>query len=549
MSIGDDFEIQADGDIRHVAGTATYTVLELHRWLQALADDAAASGDDIMDITELTPSERSTDTIVTLLEPYNIDDNAAQYLYGGSISQKDGDELYSGLQVLGSVNSPTTQLQIVQNNALLSNYWGTGLNPDPTIGAILQIMVKSRTGGADIDGKRIRVQAREWGDTFDFFNVLLGLGVSVAAISTTPDAQNTTLKATVDAYTEVTNTEGYQLIDLNNGNGNREYYSKWTYGALNAKALWEWVKAVTVRGTAKTIHGMNGELFLGITHSFAYDNEASGPFQEDEILSWGTGATAGTGKLLALDDDGATGNIYMQLLTGVAPTNNLTVTGQTSSATADVNGAVTARTVPKTFLGTYTGSFIGAYGIGIDPPDLTNADTLQDLAGVNQAPPNNVDIVISGLVNGEDRVILGRDGGGGVLEVDTYTLDAGNDIGESTIVVKENILSDDPSAGVIRLWNGLSYDRYTYTSRAGKTFSGVSPTLTKNYSENDPVFVPFIDELASGPTATETIVYSAPINVVGRVRDGGATPIKPFPISGAIGAAGFSVTAIRTSDE
>jgi hypothetical protein len=549
MAIGADFEIQADGDIRHVSGSSTYTVLEFHRWLQGLADDAAASGDDIMDITELTPSERSTDTIITLLEPYNIDDVAAQYLYGGSISQKDGDELYSGLQVLGSVNSPTTQLRIVQNNALLTNYWGTGLNPDPTIGAILQIMVKSRTGGADIDGKRIRVQAREWGDTFDFFNVLLGLGVSVAAISTTPDAQNTTLKATVDAYTDVVNTEGFQVIDLNNGNGNREYYSKWTYGALNAKALWEWVKAVTVRATAKTIHGMNGELFLGITHSFGYDNEASGPFQEDEIISWGTGPTAGTGKLLALDDDGATGNIYMQLLTGVAPTNDLPIAGVTSGATADVNGSVTARTVPKVFLGTYTGSFIGAYGIGIDPPDLTNADTLQDLSGTNQTPPNNVNIVIAGLESGEDRVILGRNDGTGALEVDTYTLDAGNNLGNSTVVIKENILSDDPSTGVIRLYNGLSYDRYTYTSRTGKTFSGVSPTLTKNYAESDPVFVPFIDELASSGTATETIVYSAPINVVGRVRDGGVTPIKPFPISGVVGSGGFSVTAIRTSDE
>ena len=43
MAIGDDFSVNASGDIRHTSGSTTYTVLELHRWLQNLADDASAS--------------------------------------------------------------------------------------------------------------------------------------------------------------------------------------------------------------------------------------------------------------------------------------------------------------------------------------------------------------------------------------------------------------------------------------------------------------------------------------------------------------------------
>jgi len=424
MPISSDIAVATNGNITWTGTTANYTVLEFHRFLQDLADDAAASGNDLVDITSSTPSERSTDNIITLLAPYNITDEVAEHLYDGSITQNNGDTVYSGLRVLGAVNNVNTELQIIQNNALYdgaSPFWGTqasgGYNGNAAAGILMQIMVKSRVGGADIDGKRIRVQARHWGDTYDFFNVTLGQGVSVAAIGTTPDAQNDTLQATVTAYTHILNsggtanapTGGYQTINLNNGNGAQPYYSKWTYGANTSgdglKGMWEYLKDLTGNGTAKTIDGINGELFLGITHQWAYDNEASGPFVHRETLSWGTGATAGTGLLLALQDSGTTGTMWIQLLTGVAPTDNTAITGGTSSATCDVQGAVTSRTVPKIFMGSYTGSLIGSFGFGVDEGDLTASDTIQDLLGVTQTPPNSVTFTVSSLVSG-DRVLV-----------------------------------------------------------------------------------------------------------------------------------------------
>jgi len=116
MAIADDFSVAVNGDIRHIANTDHYTVLELHRFLQGLADDEEAGGNDLVDITSLTPSERSTDNIITLINNYNIDDDASEYLYGGSITQAGGDTVYSGLRVLGAVNNTDTQVQIVQNN-------------------------------------------------------------------------------------------------------------------------------------------------------------------------------------------------------------------------------------------------------------------------------------------------------------------------------------------------------------------------------------------------------------------------------------------------
>src|SRR3989344_6026923 len=67
------------GDIRYIgddhseASPSYATVIEFHRALQALADNASSTGaDDELDITDNTPSDRSTDNIVTLNAPYNI---------------------------------------------------------------------------------------------------------------------------------------------------------------------------------------------------------------------------------------------------------------------------------------------------------------------------------------------------------------------------------------------------------------------------------------------------------------------------------------------
>lgn len=554
-----DFSIAANGDIRWTGDSdTTYTVLELHRWLQDKADNASYSGDDILDITDRTPSERSTDNIITLNSPYNINDSASEHLYGGSITQNGGDEIYSGLRVLGAVNDPNTQIDIIQNNSVFQGdnpFWGDqssgGFNGDAINGILMRCLIKSRTGGADIDGKRIRVQARQWGDTYDFFNVTLGQGEAVAAISTTPDAQNDTLRATVAAYNHVVNTEGFQTIDLNNGNGAREYYSKWTFDSDTSgdglKAVWEYTKYITGHPDAgETIHGIAGELFLGVTHSWAYDNEAGGPFQENEILSWGTGATAGTGLLLALDDDGITGNMYIQLLTGVAPSNDLEVTGGTSSATCDVNGSVSIKTVPKHFLGSYTGTIIGAYGIGIDADDLTAQDTIQDLAGVIQVPPNNVTFTVTSVVSGEDYILVGPDSDGS-LETDQLQLDSSAYAGGETLVrLSSNIPSDTPAAGSFRVFDGSSYAKVTYTSYDSAAFDGCSGMPAADSNAN--VFISYIDKVADANSVSFTTIYNANRNLFVRVRDGGGTPIKTFETSAVLGNAGGSVAAIRTTD-
>src|SRR3989339_286231 len=109
-------------DIRYVGGdhdgtgtSPSYaTVIEFHRWLQGLADDAVAVGNDELDITNTLPSQRSTDNIITLINNYNIDDAAAEHLYDGSIIQNGGDDIYDGIVNFGNAG---VMIQLIQNGA------------------------------------------------------------------------------------------------------------------------------------------------------------------------------------------------------------------------------------------------------------------------------------------------------------------------------------------------------------------------------------------------------------------------------------------------
>ena len=83
------FTIDSSGNIRQVSafvpGTdSRYTTLELHAALQDLADNATPSGDDLVSILGVNPSElagkrnASRPMALTLLPNFNINDATAQ---------------------------------------------------------------------------------------------------------------------------------------------------------------------------------------------------------------------------------------------------------------------------------------------------------------------------------------------------------------------------------------------------------------------------------------------------------------------------------------
>ena len=403
--IGTDFEIQNDKDIRYVGTTDNYTVYAFHVWLQGLADDASA-GDDFMDMSRPTPSEKAYYTIITLLNGYNIDAAAAQHLYNGSIIQNNGDEIWDGIQVLAPAGM---RLEIIQNGALISpNFWTTGLNADAPNGISHQFMIKVRTGGVDTDGRRLIGITREWQKTFLEFKINgTARGVNVMAFTGwATDLNNQKSESTIEGYSGITNIkEGYSPIDVNNDTVNEYYYSKWNRDKENRliNDFYERMKWLTRRGTAQTIYGLDGILFRGITHEIVVDGQGATNFNEFEPVSW----TGGTGQMLAINDVNAATKMWIQLLTGIPPTDDLVITGVTSTATCAVNVTVTERSVSAPFCGQSTGtSIIGSYGFGVQALDLSSSDKVFDLSNNPYQAPNYVTFTVGGLANGEDYVLV-----------------------------------------------------------------------------------------------------------------------------------------------
>lgn len=150
----------------HSASPTYATVIEFHRWLAGLADDAVAvaASNDELDITNVLPSARSTDNIITLLNGYEIGDTEAEHLYDGSIIQGVAGVdriIWDGIVNFGNAD---VQIQIIQDGAILAddwwNYGGAGLNANATAGISHRFMIKVHdfaVDGGDIDGRRLKI--------------------------------------------------------------------------------------------------------------------------------------------------------------------------------------------------------------------------------------------------------------------------------------------------------------------------------------------------------------------------------------------------------
>ena len=557
---------RATGNIRYIgddhggASPSYATVLEFHRWLQDKADDAVSSGDDELDITDTDPSSRSTDNIITLKGNYNIDDGASEHLYDGSIKQGTGvsEAIYAGFVNFGNVET----IQIIQNGAVLADdYWNqvlTSADPRSATGISHRFMLKVRTGGANVDGRKVIGISRRFGYTYSEFTVTSATeGNNVLALSEVVDLNNATAIGTVAGYTSITNTtEGYNLIDVDNNGVDEAYYSEWDANTPtnSINDLYERAKWLTREGSASTLYGLNGELFRGITHQIPYGT-LTGTFDEGNELTW----TGGTGQVLA---DNGTDTVWIQLLTGSAPGNSVAIS-QTSpdAASATTTGTATSRSLSFPFIGQSTGSaIIGGYGVGIETNDLTNSDTLFDLTNTSVNPPNNVTFTVGGIVSGEDYVLVAPASGtdvNGDPAINQGQLGLQNALTTdniTSVVVDATIPSDTPSSGTIRVVDNNGFDRkLDYSSYTGSTFTitttnGQEDFGTVNANATNDVYITYIDKLATSTSESYTAVYSTDRDLVVIVRDGGGTPIKQFISAATFGSANTTVTAIRTSD-
>ena len=276
MAIGSDFSINGSGDIRHIGGTTVYTVLELHQWLQDLADDASASGDDSVSILTNNPSKldgpRSgiKPMLLNLINGFNIDDTASQYINFGSIQQDGSNVLYTGVKTIGSPLVAASPMYIVQNGSKLTKFWGNGH---------IQILVKGKTGGVAIDNADIRVFSRKYGQTYgDFAANLIAGGEQPAAISTSvTDWTPLNLASALALSSKVTITVGDTNFDTGDGNGSKLYKGTIALsgGCTIAEAA-QYCQAICNETSAVTINGEAGWKYR--TLNAAYTPNGAAPF-------------------------------------------------------------------------------------------------------------------------------------------------------------------------------------------------------------------------------------------------------------------------------
>lgn len=281
-----DFSVASNGDLRSIAGSAVYTALELHAWLQDLADNPAPAGDDQVSILAANPSELAgkrnvlRPMAVTLLNGINVDDATSRRFKFGSIEQQAGAVLYTGLKTIGTVPGDAS-IYIVQNNAKINGgakWWPAGP---------IQTMVKAKAAGTLIAGNTVAgvtqaagyatVFAREFGRTYSHFDVDLGPGSEQqAALSISADSSITLSAAQAQAkFADITITVGTTNQTL--GGVTKEYRGTITLAnGITVAEAYQALQWATSESSTAMINGEPGWRYRKLLSSYP-ENQAA-PF-------------------------------------------------------------------------------------------------------------------------------------------------------------------------------------------------------------------------------------------------------------------------------
>lgn len=321
---------------------------------------------------------------------------------------------------------------------------------------------------------------------------------------------------------------------------------------------------------------LGGDLTVGAGGTLIVDLESGTLTDNDTFTGQGSGATAavmdasppttptataGAMLMFSWDDNGTDGEIYGQLVKGVAPVEDQTVYEENASAdlvVVDENAGstpVTARTVTTPMIGQSTGSaLIATYGIGQTAADAGASDLYLPLnTTVPFNPPNNVTFTVDGLVAG-DRILVTNNSAGNIdfTQMATDTNLTGPTETSVSINPTPGIPDNTPATGTIRIErdDGL-YSRHPYSDadESTDTFTITSHDFsTNNATQPANVFISYIDTAAADADEIFNTVFDSSQTLFIRVRDGGATPIKNLETTGNLGSTGGTVTVNRIDD-
>lgn len=500
MTIATDFIIDTSGNLRQatafVPGTHTrYTTLALHQWLQDLADDSAPTGDDNVSILGSNPSElagkrnASRPMALTLLNGINLNDSTSQWFKFGSVEQASGNDLYTGLKVLGSLvaNSP---IYITQSNAKITKYW------QDADASNFQILVKAKASGTLIDSGSVVVFSRKYGQTYSHFDVNLAAGGEQAA------ALSTSLDTNVDT--------GVMTAAVCAG-----YFSSAIGGTATP-------------GTQKI--------------TLAYGDTT-------QDLGGGQGSLPHKGTI-TLDGSITLAQAYQALMWACSESSGITFNTVPGWRYRVLPGQSYAENIAAPFGAFAGGKWFVAQGwwlTGVQAADSKNYQLVSH-TGVTETPPTSIAIQVSGVVSG-DYVLVARDNGSGGFANDT-TLASTATAGATSVTLTAAPADTPVAPGSQACYIRINGNRHTYTGRSSNAISGLSPAVPAGgYASGLPVFIPFIDAVSAG-TSIQSANFQFGSNFTARyrVRNGGGSPIVPFESTLSVTSNGGSGTAVRGAD-
>lgn len=195
------------------------------------------------------------------------------------------------------------------------------------------------------------------------------------------------------------------------------------------------------------------------------------------------------------------------------------------------------------------------YNLDSDLPDYNVRPLLSGGGGTSsftgQVPVVSYDRIVSSAPAGSSIAIFKRSAAL-TADLSQFTLAAGNDSGDSDLVIKETIPVDTPATGFIRITrnDGSTEDRLAYSSWTGSTFTLDSITLPASYAEDTGCYVGYLDIINSSTgTESNNLQYVANRDCVLSIRLGsGAGRIVDIRQNVTLGASDFEFQASAQTD-
>lgn len=122
-----------------------------------------------------------------------------------SAASTSGEDLYANIYTLGTiVTDPNPKTYVFQNGSTLAEWWGRG-----DVEAHIDVLIKVKEGGAEIDGANITVFVRHFGDLYDHFPIdLTSGGRNAVPLATSTDLSN---NASGEVILSVTSATGFDV--------------------------------------------------------------------------------------------------------------------------------------------------------------------------------------------------------------------------------------------------------------------------------------------------------------------------------------------------